>query len=208
MESSADEHRGLSRPGDTRAEVFRSGEALFAFDEELRVVSWNREAEELTGLTAEDAIGSWCWEVLGGTEEDGALVCHPRCSYARLAREGWPVRCHDLVIRTDAGRKRVALSTIALGNSEPRLFLHLMHEAPGSATEGTGPASLDLTPRQLQVLELLSDGLPAKTIARQLGIAVATVRNHVRAILIELDAHSQLEALAKARREGLLHTRG
>ena len=204
MESSADEHRRPNQPGATRAEYFRSGDALFAFDEELRIVSWNRAAEELTGSTPEEAIGRRCWEVLGGTEEDGALVCHSRCSYARLAREGWPVRCHDLVITTDAGRRRVTLSTIALRDSAPALFLHLMRPAPETAPEGTVSGGADLTQRELQVLELLSDGLPAKAIARQLEIAVATVRNHIRAILLQLDAHSQLEALARARSEGLL----
>ncbi len=191
-------------PRTTRAEDVRSGDALFVFDEELRVRSWNRAAEELTGLTSEEAIGRRCWEVLGGTEEDGAIVCHARCSDARLAREGWPVRCRDLVIRTDAGRRRVALSTIALCDSEPALFVHLMRDALEPAPEASGSGSIDLTPRELQVLELLSDGLSAKRVAGELGLAVATVRNHIRAILLELGAHSQLEALAKARLHGLL----
>lgn len=186
------------------AETFRSGDALFAFDEELRIVSWNRAAEELTGVRAEEVIGQRCWQVLGGTEEDGALVCHRRCSYARLAREGWPVRCHDILIRTESGRVRVALSTIALTDAQPRLFLHLLRRAPKGAPEGNAPHEIDLTPRQLQVLELLADGHPAKAIAGRLGISVLTVRNHIRAILAELDAHSQLEAVAKARLEGLL----
>jgi PAS domain S-box-containing protein len=189
---------------DTRAEEFRSGDALFVFDEDLQIRSWNGAAEELTGLTSEEAIGRRCWEVLGGTEEGGSLVCHARCSYARLAREGWPVRCHDLVIRTDAGRRRVALSTIALRGSDPALFLHLMRDVPESAPEAAGTEAIDVTPRELQVLELLSDGLSAKTIAEQLGLAVATVRNHIRAILLELGAHSQVEALAKARLHGLI----
>ena len=188
----------------TRAEDFRSGDALVVFDEELRIVSWNQAAEELTGATAEEAIGRRCWEMLGGTEEDGALACHPGCSHARLAREGWPVRSHTLEIRTSAGRRRVALSTIALRGSEPALFLHLMRDAPETVSETAGSESTDLTPRELQVLELLSDGLSAKTIAGELGLAVATVRNHIRAILLELGAHSQLEAVAKARLQGLL----
>jgi PAS domain S-box-containing protein len=191
-------------PGNARAQEFRSGDALFVFDEDLRIVSWNRGAEELTGLTPEEAIGRRCWEVLGGTEEGGALVCHARCSYARLAREGWPVRCHDLVIRTAAGRRRVALSTIALRDSDPALFLHVMREAPEPAPETPGAEAVDITPRELQVLELLSDGLSAKAIADELGLAVATVRNHIRAILLELGAHSQVEALAKARLHGLI----
>ena len=52
---------------------------------------------------------------------------------------------------------------------------------------------------QTEVLELLADGLPAKVIATRLGVAEATIRAHIRAILVELGTHSQLEAIAKAR---------
>ena len=40
---------------------------------------------------------------------------------------------------------------------------------------------------------------PAKVIAARLGLAEDTVRNHIRAILMALGSHSQLEAVAKAR---------
>ena len=51
---------------------------------------------------------------------------------------------------------------------------------------------------------MLGEGSSARMIARQLGLAETTVRNHIRAILLELGAHSQLEAVAKARRLGLV----
>jgi DNA-binding NarL/FixJ family response regulator len=40
--------------------------------------------------------------------------------------------------------------------------------------------------------------------AEELHLAVDTVRNHVRRLLQALDAHSRLEAIAIARRDGLL----
>jgi DNA-binding NarL/FixJ family response regulator len=43
-------------------------------------------------------------------------------------------------------------------------------------------------------------GSPPKVIATRLGVAEATIRTHIRAILLELGTHSQLEAIAKARR--------
>ena len=58
----------------------------------------------------------------------------------------------------------------------------------------------NLTPRQLEVLHLLDHGLSTPQIAGRLGISIETVRNHIRAILIALGTHSQLEAIAKARR--------
>lgn len=61
-----------------------------------------------------------------------------------------------------------------------------------------------LTKRQREVLQLLAAGVPAKAIAAQLGVVEATVRNHIRAILVALDAHSQLEAIANARRLKLI----
>jgi DNA-binding CsgD family transcriptional regulator len=61
-----------------------------------------------------------------------------------------------------------------------------------------------LTPRQLEVLRLLAEGKRAKEIAGQLWLSETTVRNHIRAVLRELESHSQLEALSKARRLGLV----
>jgi DNA-binding NarL/FixJ family response regulator len=54
------------------------------------------------------------------------------------------------------------------------------------------------------VLRLIADGVPAKVISTRLGISEATVRNHIRAILAGLETHSQLEAIAKARRLRLI----
>jgi PAS domain S-box-containing protein len=61
-----------------------------------------------------------------------------------------------------------------------------------------------LTPRQSQILHLLAHGRSTAQIAAELHIAVETVRNHVRRLLRALGAHSRLEAIAVARRDGLL----
>ena len=73
---------------------------------------------------------------------------------------------------------------------------------PGAGSEPS--LESPLTPRQQEVIELIADGMPAKLIAARLGIAAATVRRHIRAILLQLGCHSQLEALAEARRRRLL----
>jgi PAS domain S-box-containing protein len=61
-----------------------------------------------------------------------------------------------------------------------------------------------LTPRQVQVVRLLADGRSTLQIAAELHLAVETVRNHVRGALRRLGAHSRLEAIAVARRDGIL----
>lgn len=62
----------------------------------------------------------------------------------------------------------------------------------------------ELTSREHEVLALLGEGHRAGQIAAELGVSIATVRNHIRAILHKLGCHSQLEAVAESRRRGLL----
>jgi DNA-binding NarL/FixJ family response regulator len=66
----------------------------------------------------------------------------------------------------------------------------------------------DLTDREREVLALLAAGIDPQTIARQLGIRVHTCRGYVRNVLMKLGAHSQLEAVAVARRHGFLELDG
>lgn len=73
--------------------------------------------------------------------------------------------------------------------------------------EGERPVrddDLSLTPRQEEVLHLLAEGLSTEAVAKRLGVALETARNHIRAVLRRLDVHSRLEAVVEARRRGLL----
>jgi PAS domain S-box-containing protein len=62
----------------------------------------------------------------------------------------------------------------------------------------------DLTPRQLEVLWLLAEGLETPQIAARLGIAEETARNHIRALLRATGAHSRLEVVLMGFRSGVL----
>ena len=61
-----------------------------------------------------------------------------------------------------------------------------------------------LTPRELEILRLIASGLANKDIALRLGLRLNTVRNHVQNVLYKLNAHSKLEAMANAVREGVI----
>lgn len=61
-----------------------------------------------------------------------------------------------------------------------------------------------LTPRESEVLQLLAEGLPNKTIARRLDISEHTVKFHVNAILGKLNAQSRTEAVVRASQSGLI----
>lgn len=55
--------------------------------------------------------------------------------------------------------------------------------------------SLGMTPRQLDVLELLLQGKPNKLIARELSLSVETVKDHVRAVLRTLNVTTRTQAV-------------
>ena len=61
-----------------------------------------------------------------------------------------------------------------------------------------------LTPRELEVLALLCEGLPNKLIERRLAIGAGTVKCHVANILSKLGVASRLQAVIEAHRRGLL----
>jgi len=61
-----------------------------------------------------------------------------------------------------------------------------------------------LTPRELEVLELLAQGLPNKSIAARLGISDQTVKFHVAAICGKLGAANRTDAARRALRLGVI----
>ena len=61
-----------------------------------------------------------------------------------------------------------------------------------------------LTPRELEVLQLLAQGLPNKSIARHLDISEHTIKFHVNAIMSKLNAQSRTEAVVRATQLGLI----
>jgi PAS domain S-box-containing protein len=81
------------------------------------------------------------------------------------------------------------------------VFGLVTQQLPAATPLATHP---HLTPRQTQILRLLAHGHSTHQIAAELHLAVETVRNHVRHLLRALDAHSRLEAVAIARRDGVL----
>jgi DNA-binding NarL/FixJ family response regulator len=84
---------------------------------------------------------------------------------------------------------RQAVTRVLLGETLP----------PPRAEE----ASL-LTPRQMEILRLLAEGLPNKSIGRQLGVSEDTVKTHLKTLFQALDVHTRTACVSVARQRGLL----
>jgi two-component system NarL family response regulator len=65
-----------------------------------------------------------------------------------------------------------------------------------------------LTPRELEVLALLAQGNSNKVIGRALSVGEVTVKSHVQSIFRKLNVQRRTEAVAVARRKGLLRSLG
>ena len=71
--------------------------------------------------------------------------------------------------------------------------------------DGRGRSAVtDLTPRELEILQLLADGLTVKEISNTLAVSHKTVSSHLHNILLKLDVHSQAQAVGAAFRRGLV----
>ncbi|MEJ2349364.1 MAG: response regulator transcription factor [Anaerolineales bacterium] len=77
--------------------------------------------------------------------------------------------------------------------------------APRSVSEAAGLVE-QLTPREMEVLELLAVGDSNQTIADKLFITVRTVKKHTSNIYGKLNVDSRTQAVARARQLGLLPT--
>ncbi len=135
---------------------------------------------------------------------------------ADLSEEGLPVvalladddQAADLwtagargVLRRDANTERLlaAITAAARGLAvvDPALASALPFARPTLPVE-------DLTAREIDVLRLMVEGLPNKTIAQRLDISEHTVKFHINAILGKLHAQSRTEAVVHAIRRGLI----
>jgi DNA-binding NarL/FixJ family response regulator len=94
----------------------------------------------------------------------------------------------------DAALRAVAVGLTVRGPIEPdRIFGPMPGETPAP-----------LTPREVEVLAAIGNGLSNKAAARQLGISPHTVKFHLESLFRKLDAKSRAEAVAKGLRRHIV----
>lgn len=136
------------------------------------------------------------------------LLGESSAGYQMLAERplpGWAYLLKEAEGREIAGAVRaVAAGLIALDRS---LVARLRRPEPLPDLDEDDPISGSdevLTLRELQVLQLMAQGLPNKIIAARLSISLHTVKFHVASILAKLGASSRTEAVTLGARRGLI----
>jgi len=105
----------------------------------------------------------------------------------------------DFVSKSNTAKTIVDAVNIALNRQIPE---RLEYNCNGNTVQAK--LVLHLTPRQLEVLDMLGRGMSNKIIARQMELSENTVRVHVQAIFESMRVSSRSEAVFSARRLGLI----
>jgi len=206
----------------------RTSDAAFAVTEQGEICSWNRSAERLFGYSSVEALHRSCDELLDGrgalgtkhyTGGRGGHLC--TCRQVEIPD-------FDLLVRTRSGTSLwVNVSTIIY--EEPRrdrwLILHLArdishrkkreelvekvleisHELVTYSGDVNGqPPVLPLSEQERRILRLFAKAKNSAEIARELGITLPTLRNHLHSINEKLRTHNRLEAVLQAMHRGLI----
>lgn len=133
--------------------------------------------------------------------------------FAELEQIGMPVPVVVISSREDETSVRAAKSAGAVGflskSADRRSLVRMIHRVSQGelyypSLQATAAQPESLTPRQLEVLGLLAEGLPNKRICQALNLTEHTVKTHLKAIFAYLRVHNRTECVAQARALGLI----
>jgi DNA-binding NarL/FixJ family response regulator len=132
--------------------------------------------------------------------DDGSGLQNELGQISDLATEG----AARAILLRDADRSSLGAAISAAANEmvvlEDSIAAHLLPELGFSEHK----TSEELTPRELQVLQQLAEGLPNKIIARNLDVSEHTVKFHTSSIFRKLGVRSRTEAVVRGSQLGLI----
>lgn len=204
-------------------------DAAFVATEDSEICYWNAGARKLFGYADKEVLRKTCYEALRSTGALGEPVCAGRFSLQHCAVNGIDVPNFDLQVTTGASKRIwVSVSMIVFYDARVRqhLIIHLAHDISGrkqteemlariaNASKAMsllpGKRNLEVAPRsplseqERRILRLFIEAKNSQQVARELGITLPTLRNHLHTINQKLGTHTRLEAVAHAIKRGLI----
>ena len=172
----------------------------------------NIEDIESTIVQALSAAPGWSLLALGGEFDDPAILEMIEAGASAYLPVSVPL---DSLMSTV---KSVFSGTISYPPKLISLVVSRIRHLTSADPHTDSQTSYNLTKREKQVVQLMSEGLANKEIARQLGVSPSTAKNHLHALLRKLKATRRKDAIVKAFEVELLtdykfplaldHTRG
>jgi DNA-binding NarL/FixJ family response regulator len=103
----------------------------------------------------------------------------------------------------DAGAEEIRAAVEAVARGEAALDPAIQHHVLAAVSEPAAPAPDDLTPREVEVLGLIAEGLTNAEIAERLVVSLATVKSHVNHIFAKIGVRDRAQAVVYAYANGL-----
>lgn len=212
--------------------LYNTVDGVFAVDANQRIIFWDPGCEELFDRSSQWILGRPCHEVIcGKNRTSGEAFCQTGCCIAQIPT-GVNVPNNFSIQTTGGDNKPLLLSVnimlIPSFCKKKWIVTHLLHRFANqdlltaldstlrtkqnpetnsmAASLGQCEQSVSrLSPREREVLQLLSEGLSTAVIAKRLGVSNVTIRNHLQHIQNKLGVHSQVDTVAYAYRHNLVH---
>ena len=166
-----------------------------------RFVHMNAAAERASGLSKADLLGRHFTDPVPPEARENVAE-----QFRRAVECGQPTDFETVFVDASGQVRGVRAQHLPLRSGDSIvgvLILAFAAQRPPPRPAGLEPPPR-LTPRQREILDLIAAGLSTSEMATNLTISTETVRNHLRSVFKELDVHTRLEAIVKARRLGLL----
>ncbi len=189
--------------------------ALLSADAELEVTGQASRLSELSPaalggdvlvVMADPSPPEELLETLAPLANPPALLLITEERAAAQALRELPLRVWGLLL-PDAPQEELAAAVHALSEglvvADPLLLERLLDEEAPSLPGGT-PLSMGVTPREIEVLQLVGQGLANKQIAEALSISPHTVKYHISSIYAKLGATNRAEAVRLGIQYGLV----
>lgn len=207
-------------------------DAALVVDREGIICYVNPAAEDLFGLPAAELRKRRCYQVVKGVDQSRLPFCRVICPLREMSRTGACPPGFDLQVATARGPRWTHTTVLLAPGPPPNRIVHLMHdieyrmelEEPMRAflehvasLTGQDLSRLlsfapsphpQLTHREQLVLDYLAQGRGTRAIAREIGVSVPTVRNHIQGMMRKLSAHSRLEAVMRAVQAKMISRQG
>jgi len=204
----------------------RAADGVHIVAADQRIIFWNAAASRILGYEPKEALGRYCFDVIAGGDYRGHSFCRRNCPTIQAVVRGKSVPNYDVLSRTKDGTDvwlNVSVLPACDSGGNGVLAVHLFRDVSKrrraetlaqqtiAAVARCSPSADEaadreaypvpeppLTRRELEVLRLLTCGMPVAKLAESLAIKETTVRNHIEHILAKLGVHSRLEAVVFA----------
>lgn len=208
-------------------------DGVFDVDDNQKIIFWNEGARSILGYAPEEVLGKNCCDVVAGSDESGEALCSTNCSILNFIQNGNKLKDFDMLTRHKTGTPVwLNISNVAVPGKRKDTVVHIfrditgkkqnealikelistvyeadrdeINDSPAKAARPKRRSEHGLTRRELEVLELLTEGKNADAIAEELYISLTTARKHIQNIIMKLGFNSKLEAVIYAIKNNLV----